>query len=144
MSALSDSILARLDEIEARLDAIEAKAPRSSAFVAPSMESVYEYFTAHDSSRLVADDFADFYSSKGWMVGKVKMKEWERAAARWIRANPAKAPVSQPDRKPDDVRMSALEDRANRIIADKKREINAVPMPPELRRSLGELGRAMP
>ena len=32
-----------------------------------------------------ADRFVDFYESKGWMVGKNKMKDWRAAVRTWER-----------------------------------------------------------
>lgn len=34
-----------------------------------------------------SEDFIDFYESKGWMVGKNKMKSWTNAASRWTKKN---------------------------------------------------------
>ena len=34
-----------------------------------------------------AQDFLDFYESKGWKVGNGKMKSWEASARKWIRGN---------------------------------------------------------
>jgi len=140
MSALSDSILARLDEIEARLDTLEAKVPKCKAFVAPQVETVYGYFTEHGGSRLMADDFFDFYASKGWMVGKVKMKEWERAASRWIRNNKPVATVIVEDRKPQDVKADAMLNRTSEVVTRMRAHEEAmknggvIPMPAELSR----------
>ena len=32
----------------------------------------------------LADRFVSFYESKGWMVGKNKMKSWKAAVSGWI------------------------------------------------------------
>jgi len=32
-----------------------------------------------------AEQFYDFYQSKGWMVGKTKMKDWKAAIRNWER-----------------------------------------------------------
>ena len=32
-----------------------------------------------------ANRFVDFYSAKGWMVGKSKMKDWKAAVRNWER-----------------------------------------------------------
>ena len=32
-----------------------------------------------------AGKFHDFYASKGWMVGKTKMKDWKAAVRTWER-----------------------------------------------------------
>ena len=33
--------------------------------------------------------FRDFYESKGWLVGKVSMKDWRASARKWVRENAA-------------------------------------------------------
>lgn len=35
-----------------------------------------------------AEEFVNFYGSKGWMVGKNKMKDWAMALARWAKDKP--------------------------------------------------------
>ena len=35
----------------------------------------------------MAEGFVDFYASKGWLVGKSKMKDWRAAARRWYKSN---------------------------------------------------------
>lgn len=35
--------------------------------------------------KTVAESLVDFYQSKGWIVGKVKMKDWRAATNNWIR-----------------------------------------------------------
>ena len=39
--------------------------------------------------------FCDFYESKGWMVGKNKMKDWRAAARNWSRRDKVSAPQEQ-------------------------------------------------
>lgn len=46
----------------------------------------------------VIDDFIDFYESKGWMVGKNKMKDWKAAWRRWIKNNKPPAKTSSRSR----------------------------------------------
>lgn len=58
---------------------------RKSRFVEPSIEEVTEEFKKLDclNPQDIAARFVSFYGSKGWMVGKNKMKSWKLAAARW-------------------------------------------------------------
>lgn len=55
-------------------------------FTPPTQKEVLQYIT-EKGSRIDAEDFIDFYESKGWMVGKNKMKCWKSAANRWERKN---------------------------------------------------------
>ena len=51
-------------------------------FKPPTIQEVQHY-----SSTIEADRFCDFYESKGWMVGKNKMKCWKAAIRNWERNN---------------------------------------------------------
>lgn len=58
----------------------------------PDLQTITNFFEKHKLCPLVgmpsmAEDFFDFYESKGWLVGKSPMKKWEAAANRWIRQN---------------------------------------------------------
>lgn len=39
--------------------------------------------------------FFDFYESKGWLVGKAKMKSWQAAARNWVRGKVSSEPISK-------------------------------------------------
>jgi hypothetical protein len=47
-------------------------------FVPPTLEEVTAY-VAERNSKVIPQIFIDFYSSKDWMVGKNKMKDWKAA-----------------------------------------------------------------
>ena len=40
-----------------------------------------------DVNNIDAENFLDFYESKGWMVGKNKMKDWKAAVRTWEKKN---------------------------------------------------------
>jgi hypothetical protein len=52
---------------------------KSKVFKAPTLEELKTEFPNLDAQR-----FHDFYSSKGWMIGKNKMKDWKAAARNWL------------------------------------------------------------
>lgn len=59
-------------------------ANKSTRFVPPSLIDVQEYI--QKNNYLVdASTFIDFYTSKGWMVGSNKMKDWKAAVRTWQR-----------------------------------------------------------
>lgn len=65
-------------------------------FTPPSLEEVRDY--CRDRGNAVdPGKFIDFYESKGWMVGKNKMKDWKAAVRTWERTTP-KATSETPDR----------------------------------------------
>ena len=56
--------------------------PKRSSFIPPTVEEVKAYCIERHNS-VNAERFVDFYSSKGWMVGKNKMKDWKAAVRTW-------------------------------------------------------------
>jgi hypothetical protein len=52
-------------------------------FVKPDLDEVSEYFK--ELNAVDPDSFFDFYESKGWLVGKVSMKDWRASASKWVR-----------------------------------------------------------
>lgn len=51
-------------------------------FVPPTVEEVRAYCRER-SNTVDAERFVDFYSAKGWMVGKNKMKDWKACVRTW-------------------------------------------------------------
>ena len=51
-------------------------------FAPPTVEEVAAYCLERGND-VNADDFVNFYTSKGWMVGKNKMKDWKAAVRTW-------------------------------------------------------------
>ncbi len=55
---------------------------RAKRFAPPTPDVISQYAKEKGIS-IDADRFCDFYESKGWMVGKTKMKDWKAAARGW-------------------------------------------------------------
>lgn len=62
---------------------------RTRRFEPPTVEQVAAY-VAERRSGVDPQKFVDFYESKGWMVGKNKMKDWKAAARTWERGQEQK------------------------------------------------------
>lgn len=58
-----------------------------SRFTPPTLKEVESYIKAQKYD-MDASRFVDFYQSKGWMVGKNKMKDWEAAVRNWSKDKP--------------------------------------------------------
>ena len=52
--------------------------------IPPKIEMVEKYITEHNYN-VSAEAFMDYYESKGWLVGKAKMKDWQAAVRNWDR-----------------------------------------------------------
>ena len=61
-----------------------SKKKNSSKFIPPTFEEVTEYCSARNNT-VNPQAFIDFYESKGWMIGKNKMKDWKAAVRTWER-----------------------------------------------------------
>lgn len=59
---------------------------KEGRFTPPTLSEVQAYIEEKDY-HVDADDFINFYTSKGWMVGKNKMKDWKAAVRTWEKRN---------------------------------------------------------
>lgn len=53
-------------------------------FTPPKIEEVREYCRSRNNN-VDPEQFYDFYESKGWMIGKNRMKDWKAAVRTWER-----------------------------------------------------------
>lgn len=56
----------------------------NSRFTPPTAQDVRNYCNEKNIS-IDAERFVDYYASKGWLVGKAKMKDWRAAVRNWAR-----------------------------------------------------------
>lgn len=57
---------------------------KKTKFSPPSIEEVIIDFKNKGSTKIEGEKFFYFYESKGWMVGRTKMKKWKAAVSSWI------------------------------------------------------------
>ena len=55
---------------------------RGGKFIPPTLTEVLKYCELRKNN-IKAETFIDFYTSKGWMIGKNKMKDWRAAIRTW-------------------------------------------------------------
>lgn len=67
---------------------------KEGRFTPPTTQQVSEY-CQEKGYRIDVHRFVDFYTSKGWMVGKNKMKDWRAAVRNWSRSQDKE--TSQPE-----------------------------------------------
>ena len=65
-------------------DSSKSAQKSSKAFIPPTLTEVTQYKNERQSP-VDPEAFIDFYQSKGWMVGKNKMKDWKAAFRNWER-----------------------------------------------------------
>ena len=84
---------------------------RTKKFVPPSIDQVREYCKERNNS-VDPQRFIDFYESKGWMVGKNKMKDWKAAVRTWEQRDTTEKPKKDhgyTERQYSDDVISAIE-----------------------------------
>ena len=65
-----------------RLDKVTNNTADKPRFVPPTVEEVKAYCQER-KNKVDAEAFVDFYESKGWLIGKNKMKDWRAAVRTW-------------------------------------------------------------
>lgn len=61
-------------------------------FTPPAPTQVSDYAKERGAT-IDGERFCDFYASKGWMVGKNKMKDWKAAVRNWVKDKKKDEPV---------------------------------------------------
>ncbi len=104
-----DAVMIPSDEVmqdKIRLEEKRVDKPKKpvSRFTPPTQEEVFEYMQERDfAHRKESEAFVNFYESKGWLVGRSKMKDWKAAVRNWIsRSNLPKTKQAQPNIPPAD------------------------------------------
>lgn len=62
----------------------ESVREKNTRFSPPTLDDIKNY-VAEKGLSCNAEKFFDFYQSKGWMVGKNRMKDWRAAVRNWAR-----------------------------------------------------------
>lgn len=65
-------------------------------FVPPTAEEVAAYCRERQND-VCPESFVDFYESKGWLIGKTKMRDWKAAVRTWERNGRQKRGKSESD-----------------------------------------------
>lgn len=69
-------------------------------FSPPSVDEVRAYCNERNNT-VDPESFIDFYESKGWMVGKNKMKDWKAAVRNWERSRKTSRPNTRFNNAPE-------------------------------------------
>ena len=74
-------------QVQSKSNAIrEEKIREKNMFIAPTHQEVVEYCNERNNN-VDVNKFIDFYDSKGWMVGKNKMKDWKASIRTWEKSS---------------------------------------------------------
>lgn len=86
------------------------KGVKEKRFAPPTPEDVREYCREMGYTHVDADRFVDFYSAKGWVVGKNHMKDWKAATRNWERSQRQESTAKGTEKK-SQTRFSNFEQR---------------------------------
>ncbi len=78
------------DDEQVKESKVKKSKVKKSNFKPPELIEVQEYMMEYTGNDSQAERFVDFYESKGWYVGKNKMKDWKAAARNWLRSDKPK------------------------------------------------------
>ena len=70
------------------------KKRETSRFTPPPLSDIESYIS-EKNFKVDSNNFMDFYASKGWMVGKNKMKDWKASVRTWARRDNTSSPAEQ-------------------------------------------------
>ena len=80
----NDNAMITTDKNRIEENRIDKKINNTVAFAPPTLEEVTKYIQERNNG-VNADKWFNFYTAKGWMVGRNKMKDWKAAVRTWER-----------------------------------------------------------
>ena len=85
-------------------------------FIIPTPEEVQAYCDERKND-ISGQQFCDFYSSKGWKIGKEPMKDWKAAVRTWeMRRKDQSPPITQPQPQISTPKRIRFDEYGNEVI----------------------------
>lgn len=75
-------------------DTIKKNKKNKNIFVIPKIEEIKDYCLERNN-KINPIQFYDYYQSKGWMIGRNKMKDWKAAIRTWEQKNKKEKPAQK-------------------------------------------------
>lgn len=88
------------------------KEKAASRFTPPTVDEVKKYCIERGNN-IDPESFVDFYESKGWLIGKNKMKDWKAAVRTWEKKEyrkPNRPAPQQPRQETEEERLRREQD----------------------------------
>jgi len=91
-----DSLQSNIDvtkcntDIDIELDKeieLDIKPKRTTSFIPPTIDEVKTYLSEKSIMCIDPESFVSYYEARGWMLGKVKVKNWHALIATWVKNN---------------------------------------------------------
>ncbi len=107
-----------IDRLDETLKQIRHKPARGKArmFQPPSVDEVAAYIAAHGYS-FDAEEFWNFYESKGWRIGAHIMKSWTSACATWQKRRKREAAIEAARQAHIDAKMDERESARREMLS---------------------------
>lgn len=97
LSVLTKNNITWVDDVKPQLELLEdtqEQKDNTSLGQPRTITEAIDYFKEKGSNKNEGEKFYYFYESKGWNVGKTKMKNWKMSASGWISRNKTNKPDS--------------------------------------------------
>jgi hypothetical protein len=97
LSVLTKNNITWVDDVKPQLELLEDTQEQkddTSPGKPRTITEAIDYFKEKGSNKNEGEKFYYFYESKGWKVGKTKMKNWKMSASGWISRNKTNKPDS--------------------------------------------------
>ena len=85
-------------------------------FTIPTPEEVQAYCDERKNG-ILGQQFCDFYSAKGWKIGKEPMKDWKAAVRTWeMRRKDQSPPIVQPQPQISTPKRIRFDEYGNEVV----------------------------
>ena len=102
--------------LETLQDSKEQSGGGRKKFTIPTPEEVQAYCNERKNG-ISGQQFCDFYSSKGWKIGKEPMKDWKAAVRTWeMRRKDQSTPITQPQAQISVPKRIRFDEYGNEVI----------------------------
>ena len=117
-AAVSD--LVENENSESPLETLQTPKEQSGGgrkrFTIPTPEEVQAYCNERNNG-ISGQQFCDFYSAKGWKIGKEPMKDWKAAVRTWeMRRKDQSTPITQPHPQISTPKRIRFDEYGNEVI----------------------------
>lgn len=90
---------------------------KKNKFKIPTLEEVKEYCKERQNN-INAENFIDFYTSKGWKVGKNPMKDWKACIRTWEQREKEKQQPKKQEQSEEEKRIAGYNEMVKNLYTD--------------------------
>lgn len=90
---------------------------KKNKFKIPTLEEVKEYCKERQNN-INAENFIDFYASKGWKIGKNPMKDWKACVRTWEQREKEKQQPKKQEQSEEEKRIAGYNEMVKNLYTD--------------------------